>query len=834
VAFGIDDSDDKPRATRLRAVPLAKKSADDVRREPPPLRRDIEPDDGSGYSVLTGEGATNVHIDAATGAAVIEGPSATIIDFSGRDSQAEQAAAPAFEGFDENLALRPDVPLATIAANLIEEIDAAIADRRDWEDVLAKGMDILGIKWEEASIQISDQGTISKAHDPLLLDAGIRSWANSRAELLPAAGPIKVRDDKPVLPADGPPAVAGGAAGGIAGADPHGPSAPPTESGLGDAALPPPVGDVSEPGVRDELANALAKDMNHYLTVVDREYYPDFSKMLLSRAFKGSQFRKVYFDPLLRRPVSRWVKGTDLIISNDASHPAGASLIAEQSLVRKSVVKRMQKLGVWRMCNFDGEPTQQPTPTEQKEAEVEGVKATPTLPRKGRYRIYECYVELDDGPLGRDENGEDTGLALPYKVTLERESRQIVEIRRHWKEGDRLYRTRRRYVHYGMLPSFGMYHWGYFHVLGSPQRAATALLREFTDAEMLASFPGGVMGKQPGTPVRQRVNDIRPGLGQFEVIDTGGLPIDQFVLPWPYKGASPQLPVVLDKVVSDARRLAGAVELPVGEGRVGNVPVGTVLAFIDQISKVPSAIHKDDHIAQQEEYELLKELLAEHPECLESPSGRQWTAAELNDTKLVPASDPNTPSMVHRIMKVAATVELANQPLFMAEHIPNARGLWQAALGVLGWEDKDQLTNPPPPPGAQAPPDPRAMAAMAKMANEQQKNQIEAAKLSQKAQETQREAASASVEAEQRAQDRASEERIEQERQATERMRLAAEQARARTEMKLSHHAEQAQHHDKMSLEHRKLDEQGRQADQAAAQRQAKDENDNGNSGLGQ
>lgn len=445
--------------------------------------------------------------------------------------------------FDENLAEDPEVPLSTIASKLLEGIRADIASRKDWEETANKGRDLLGIKLEDASSDVSADGTISTVKDLGLLEAVIRSWANSRAELLPAAGPVKVSDDLPFIDRTplmghngGPPledtppapALAPPPGGPLAPAAPQGgitAQAPPA-TGAPPPAAPTPPQNAETPlqgqPKRSELAEALEKDMNHFLTVRDREYVPDFSRMLLNRAINGIQFRKVYRDPVLRRPASRWVKGIDLIVSNDCSHLSGAGRVTERIKYRQAMVKRLQKIGHWRECTLNM-PTPDITPTDRNIGENEGVKPAPERPEDQQHTIYECYCELDDGELAFDNEGKNVGWPLPYRVTLDKDSEQILEIRRNWKEGDIDYTPRVRYVKYGFVPGLGFYDWGLVHILGNSAKAVTGATRMTLDAGMFASFPGGLMAKGPGT--RQRTNVVRPGPGEFAVIETGGMKI---------------------------------------------------------------------------------------------------------------------------------------------------------------------------------------------------------------------------------------------------------------------------------------------------------------------
>ncbi|MDE3114161.1 MAG: hypothetical protein KGL26_01050 [Pseudomonadota bacterium] len=727
-------------------------------------------------------GKNVVHVDARTGTTWTQRGDSTIMSLGGEKELV--APPPRSKTFDENLAERPDlVPLLHgIASRLRRHIEADIAARREWEETGNKGADMLGIKWEEPRTDVSPEGTLSVAHHSLMLESLIQTWANSRAELLPAGGPVKVKDDLPeeqqAFENKAPGILSFG--GGV-----PGPQAPlqagPQQPGTMPQGLPP------EKRTRSQKADALEGDMNHYLTSVDREYYPDTSRMLLTRALKGSQFKKVYLDPVLRRPVSRWVKGTDLIISNDCSHLSGASRVTERQRMRQGTVKRMQAVGHWRKVAMPL-PTNDLSPTDRKEEQIIGIKMAPELPADYQHQIMECYCELDDGAFKFDERGRDPGYPLPYRVTFDWDSYTVLEVRRNWKKNDRDHRARCRYVHYGFVPGLTFYHWGLTHILANTvQRSLTAMQREFIDAEMFASFPGGIIRKSAGA--RTDTTDLRVGPGKFKVIDTGGDPIGEAVHEWPYKGASPGMIPAIEKLENNGRRLVGMVNMPVGEGRagLGTTPVGTIMAYLDSVSKVPSAVHKDDHMSQAEEFNMLRELLAENPQCLAPKDKRrnwQWTAEELADAELQPAADPNVPSSAHRVMQGTALVQLSEMPQFNG--IANIREIWEIACRILGL-DPTSVTLPPPPPGAQPPPDPKMIEAMQKDSQAKQQAVAKQGELMIKQQDSQRQAADSLVEAQQREQDRQSQERIEA-------MKVKAAQIKADAQMAHEKHIADQEH----------------------------------------
>lgn len=681
-------------------------------------------------------GTNVIHIDGRTGQVAYERAdgSLTVGGFGGKKSDDGPGT------FDDNLASKDGVPLQSIAARLLEGIAADIQSRADWEETANRGKEILGIRLDPANTTTSEEGTISNAHSMALIEAVIRSWANSRGELLPASGPVKVVDDLPGIDQAQNTAPVGNNGG-----PPMDGSEPQEAPGAGQQ-------DAQTPNMplRSELADALEKDLNRFLTVTDREYYPDFSRMLLNRAIIGIQFRKVYRCPLRRRPASVWVKGEDLIVSNDTSHLSGAGRVTERIKMRQATVKRMQAAKVWLDITLT-QPMQGATITEQSEGEITGVRTIPQLPADQLHTIYECYCELDDGPLANDENGHNPGFPLPYRVTIDKDSQQVLEISRNWKAGDETYTARRRYVKYGFVPGFGFYDWGLVHILGNPQRASTAMQRILIDTGMFNSFPGWLQAKGAGT--RQRTNEVRPNPGEAVVIDTGGMPIGDVIMALPYKEPSAVLQSMLGTVAGDMRRVAGIMEMPVGEGRVGNTPVGTIMAYVDAITKVPSAVHKDDHAAQAEEFELLLELFREEPEALTANVRRPakkggYTAEELGDQDLVPQADPNVPSQTHRLMQAQALNEAAGAPQYAG--IANPRGIWNRLMRTINVEDRGEVTLPEQA-AAPPPPDPKVLAAQIKAQSEHEDNQTRLAVAQQNS------AASSEktqIDAEQRAADR--------------------------------------------------------------------------------
>lgn len=626
------------------------------------------------------------------------------------------------DSFDRNLAEGlDDMALANIAAQVIEGTEADIHSRQDWTETADKAVQYLGVRLVDPTSAVTADGTICKAVASSMLEANVKLWGVARAELLPVGGPVKVRRDKldpraaPGIGHNNPP-------------EPIDPDADPTADATPQAA------DDKE----DELADALETDLNHYLTVTDRGYYPDFSRMLRSRAAIGNAFRKVYPDPLLRRPVSRWVKAQNFIFSNDCSVWEEAGRKTEIIPMRQSVMRRMMMAGWYRDIPL-AHPTGQVTPSEEAVAESEGISATPERPEDYEHTVYECYMEIGSGTasnlmgdmraLERDEAGKVPGYPLPYRVSVDVDSREVLEIRRDWRQGDEDHRARRHYVRYGFIPGEGSMDWGLIHLIGNAVQGETMLMRSAVDGSMFANFPGGLMAKGPGS--RQSDTVLRPSPGEWKAVDVpAGQKVADLFTPNPYHEPGPAHMALTERFGQQAKAVAGLIDLPVGEGRIGNMPVGTIMSYIESVSMVPGAVHKDDHMTQQLEFEMLRELIAEDPSVLAhgksaraKKRSRQWTAEELLDPELVPAADPNTPSEVHRLMKGQMLVQAGG--LMQFQGIADNRAIWGEIVRMV-WGGEAQEFTLPVPQAQPPPPDPRVVAAGIKAQSQQRSDQVKA------------------------------------------------------------------------------------------------------------
>lgn len=643
------------------------------------------------------------------------------------------------KGFHENLAQRDGIDVAGIAGELLDGVESDLKSRAAFMGNYQAGIDLLGLETKE-----DKSAKTSQVGHPLLLEAVVRAQSAAGAELMPAAGPCKVEN------------VAGGSA------------------------------------IGDEMASAFQTDMNTYLTVGAPEYYPDTDRMLFGLFYSGNAFKKVYFHPLQKRPMSETVGIEDLIVSEEASALETAIRLTHRSEMSTVMVKRMQRFADW--CDEDlGNAQPNMDGLRMAQERVAGMSGIMARPQDVPHEIYEITADLDLSDYGfHDSKLPD--LPLSYIVTVDKQSAKVLAIRRGWKEGDPQFKRRQRFVHYGMIPSFNFLCLGFMHLLGNQTKALRGIWRMLVTSGMYANAPGGVKAKA----VRMSTDNIAPGPGEWPDIDIGSFDdIRKALMPMPYKDVSPSFVQVAETIGQDAMRMAGMAETEMGEGRT-NVPVGTMMSMIEVSTQTMSAVHKRLHRAQARELMLLKECFMENPEVLATLPNRMhpWSKAEeFANYDLVPASDPNVPSQIHRIQLATALVTVAGTNPDLYDRTAVHKRAWR----TIGVNDADTfvLAQPaPPPPGAAgpAPPDPligqaRMMEAQAKMAQAQQAGV-----------DLQRKAAEAQLEDQQRRSEMAAEQQAraleQQTRMATaqsqqnvENTRLQIEQARLASEHARDSHA---------------------------------------------
>jgi hypothetical protein len=575
------------------------------------------------------------------------------------------------KGFHENLALRDELDEAGIAEELLDGVEMDIKSREGFLANYTNGIDLLGLETKN-----DKNAKTSQIGHPLLLEAVVRAQSAAGAELMPAGGPCKVEN------------VAGGSAEG------------------------------------DDLAAAFQTDINTYLTSGAPEYYPDTDRMLFGLFYSGNAFKKVYMHPLRKRPVSETVGIEDLIVSEDATDLETALRVTHRSEMSTVMVKRMQKFADW--CDEDlgsAQPSMDMLRIAQER--VQGTSGIQARPKDVPHEIYEITADLDLGDYGIDDR-KLPDLPLSYICTIDKQSRKVLAVRRGWKDGDDQFKRRQRFVHYGMVPSFNFLCLGFMHLLGNQTQALRGIWRLLVTSGMYSNAPGGVKVKS----VRMGTNDINPGPGEWPDIDIGSLDdIRKALMPMPYKDVSPVFMQLAEAIGQDSMRMAGMAETEMGEGRT-NVPVGTMMSMIEVSTQTMSAVHKRLHRAQARELELIRECFVENPEALAKMPGalRPWDKPdEFANCNLLPASDPNVPSQIHRIQLATALVTVAQQNPTLYDMTAVHKRAWK----TIGVNDADAfvLAQPAAPPAGgppgPAPPDPligqaRMLEAQAKMQQAQQ------------------------------------------------------------------------------------------------------------------
>ncbi len=632
--------------------------------------------------------------------------------------------------------------LSRIASELIKDVEEDIESRKEWVEDRAQGIKLLGLKIEVPSLAGAADGApvdgMSKVRHPLLLESVLRFQANARSELLPTDGPVKIRDD-----------------------------------------------DNNQNPQENELADALETDLNHFLTAVATEYYPDTDRMLLMLGFGGTAFKKGYYCPLRNRPVIESVDADDLIVNNSATDLANAKRITHRVLMKPSTVKRLQILGVYRDVPLSDAKERDLDAVQRAKNSQQGISDDSQRSQDRDREIYEIYCELDIKGFEHKYKGKESGLEIPYRVTIDVSTKEILSIVRNYDEDDQeLPEARKNFVKYTFVPGMGFYDIGLLHILGNTTNAITAAWRELLDAGMYSNFPGFLMADMGA---RQNTNIFRIPPGGGQLIKTGGMPLKDVIQELPYKPPSPALMQLVDNMAQTGMRIGGTAEQQVGEGRA-DAPVGTTLAMIEQAAKVMNAVHKRMHAAQAEEFQMLVQLFKENPQSFwqrNKKPAKAWDEQTflqaLDDCELVPQADPNTASHGQRVMKIMALKQLqqGNPTLY------DAKAIDTAALQAIGWSNPQQFFAPPPP--GPPPPPPEAMAEMAKIKIMQQDadtkkmlaqakmqemqqggpnaqgkpvNPMEAMNLQLKQQEIQQKGMDAMLDAENRKRDRESRERL--------------------------------------------------------------------------
>ena len=561
----------------------------------------------------------------------IEDPESVKIGMGGLEIELEPEAETA-EDFDANLAeYMDDGDLQSLASDLVGLVDADINSRKDWADMYVKGLEVLGMKYEErAEPWLGACGVYS----PILTEAAIRFQSEMITETFPAQGPVKTQI----------------------------------------------IGEVTRKN--EESADRVKDDMNYRLTDEMIEYRPEHERLLYSLGLAGAAFKKVYFDPSLGRQVAAYIQAEDLIIPYGAANVYTAERVTHVMRKTENDLNKLMAAGFYRQTEL-GEPVRVFTDIEKKKAEEQGY----TLTDDDRYQVLEIHVDWNlKGYEDTDDDGEETGIGLPYVITIERGTQTVLSIRRNWEESDRRKLKRQHFVQYTYIPGFGAYGLGFIHIIGGYARAGTAIIRQLVDAGTLSNLPGGL--KTRGLRVKGDDTPIAPG--EFRDVDIPSGALRDNIMPLPYKEPSQVLSALLEKITDEGRRLAAIADLKFSD-MSAQAPVGTTLALLERQLKTMSAVQARVHASLKMEFKLLKQIIRDYmpPDYSYVPVGGN-RAAKQEDYDLVeviPVSDPNASTMAQRIMQYQAALQLAQG----APQIYDLPNLHRQMLEVLGIKNAEKL-----------------------------------------------------------------------------------------------------------------------------------------------
>jgi len=536
------------------------------------------------------------------------------------------------DAFNENLAESIDERvLATLASDLTEDFENDIAARKDWIQTYVDGLELLGLKIEERSEPW--EGACGVYH-PLLSEAVVKFQAETMMETFPAAGPVKTE---------------------IVG---------------------------RETPEKKAAARRVEDDMNYQLTDVMKEFRPEHERMLWGLGLAGNAFKKVYFDPALDRQVSMYVPAEDVVVPYGASSLESAERITHVMRKSGNEIRRLQHEGFYRDVDL-GEPATVMDEVEKKIAEKLGFRAT----TDDRFKLLEMHVDLVlEGDEHVDDEGEHTGIALPYIVTLEKGTNTILAIRRNWRPDDDLQQKRNHFVHYGYIPGFGFYCFGLIHLIGAFAKSGTSLIRQLVDAGTLSNLPGGF--KTRGLRVKGDDTPIAPG--EFRDVDVPSGTMRDNIMPLPYKEPSQVLMSLLQNIIEEGRKFAGSADLQMAD-MSANSPVGTTLAVLERTLKMMSAIQARIHYSMKQEFRLLKDIIREYtPEeySYEPEEGdRKAKQSDYDMVAVIPVSDPNAATMAQKVVQYQAVLQLAQT----APQLYDLPVLHRQMLDVLGVKNYQKL-----------------------------------------------------------------------------------------------------------------------------------------------
>jgi len=536
------------------------------------------------------------------------------------------------EDFDANLSEEmDDGALTDVASELKSDIDNDRGSRKEWEKAYVEGLKLLGLQIEERTEPWN--GACGVFH-PMLTEAIVRFQAETITETFPAQGPVRTK---------------------ILGKE--------------------------TPQIK-EVALNVEDDMNHELTERMSEFRHEHERMLWSLPATGSAFKKVYFDPNLGRQVSMFVPAEDVILPYGNTDMETCYRLTHVMRKTKNEIIKLQQAGFYRDVELP-DPSKQSDDIQKAKDKESGFNDL----NDDRYTLYECHVDLDlEGFEDVDDDGEETGIMLPYVVTIIKDTDTILSIRRNWKEDDTLKLKREYFVHYQYIPGFGAYGFGLFHLIGGFAKNATSLMRQLVDAGTLSNLPGGL--KSRGLRIKGDDTPIAPG--EWRDVDVASGIIRDSILPLPYKEPSAVLYQLLGNIVEEGRRFAATADMNVSD-MSAQAPVGTTLALLERQLKVMTAVQARVHYALKKELRLIKDLIRDYADTEYSYTPeygeRRARKEDYDMVDIIPVSDPNAATMSQRVVQYQAVIQMAQ----MAPDIYDLPQLHRGMLEVLGIKNADKL-----------------------------------------------------------------------------------------------------------------------------------------------
>ena len=535
------------------------------------------------------------------------------------------------ESFNANLAEELDERyMSQLASDLLEDYTNDVNSRKDWLETYVDGLELLGLKIEQRSEPW--EGACAVYH-PLLSEALVKFQAETMMETFPAAGPVKTS----IIGKETPECI--------------------------------------------EASQRVQENMNYQLMDKMPEYRPEHERMLWGLGLAGNAFKKVYYDPALERQVSVFVPAEDMVVPYGASNLETAERITHVMRKTKQEIHNLQQMGFYRDVEL-GEADYDLDAVEKKIAEQMGFDAT----NDDRYKILEMNVNLDlEGYEDEDKDGK-TGIALPYIVTIDKGTSEILAVRRNYNQDDKLKKRREHFVHYGYIPGFGFYCFGLIHLIGGFSKSGTMLLRQLVDAGTLSNLPGGFKARG----LRIKGDDTPIGPAEWRDVDAPSGTIRDNLMPLPYKEPSQVLAALMDKIIDEGRRFASAADMKVSD-MSSNSPVGSTLAILERTLKVMSAVNARIYYAMKKEFGLLKVIIRDYtdPQYQYDPSTGTPGAkqADYDKVNLIPVADPNAATMAQKVVQYQAVMQMAQQNPAIYD-LPE---LNRQMLTVLGVKNIDKL-----------------------------------------------------------------------------------------------------------------------------------------------